>query len=129
MEPTSMVCDICGRSYELQPVTFESFGNSQVYMDSSAVLIKLARPIKPRRYMYHVCSHCAEKIMKSIIDIQRKRPKKCEFCEFERGPLMSKPAECTACTRYNHFQVKKRMSPRQNYEWSMYMGYLEGEKT
>ena len=42
---------------------------------------------------------------------------KCHFCTHDHGPLMSKPEECSTCRDFNNFQVKKRMSQRQMYEY------------
>lgn len=60
-------------------------------------------------------------------DAIRNLPRKCEFCEFDRGPYAQRLSnECADCRYFDKFQVKKRMSPRQAYEWELYK-QLKGE--
>ena len=42
---------------------------------------------------------------------------KCYFCEHERGPLAEQSEACDTCRDFNNFQVKKRMSSGQFYEY------------
>lgn len=46
--------------------------------------------------------------------------KKCYFCEYDRGPLIEQSEICNTCHRSDKFQVKKRMSPRESYEYEMF---------
>lgn len=58
----------------------------------------------------------------------RNLPRKCEFCEFDRGPYAQRRSlECADCRYFDKFQVKERMHPRQAYEWELYK-QLKGEE-
>lgn len=106
------VCDLCGRSYELEHLTSH---------------LTLGKDKQAAIYDYHICLRCAVKFHNFVFDIQRNRPTKCDFCEFDRGLHTLKPVECLACSDYNHFKLKKRMHERQHCEWKMYKRYLCGE--
>lgn len=43
--------------------------------------------------------------------------RKCYFCEHDRGPLAYQMNACLTCRNFDNFQVKKRMSPRDMYEY------------
>ena len=109
------VCGICGRSYE---------------PDLLAMHLTLAKDSQTEPlYDYDICLRCTYKLGELILAIQLTRPKKCEFCQFERGPRVAKLPECEECSNFKNFQLKKRMSPRQAYEWDKYKRYLcEGEQ-
>lgn len=126
MEPDKRSCDICGRTYELKPIIFPSVSKYPVHMDSSSVRVQFALPKKTEIYDFKTCPHCAEQIHRYIFGIQKNRPKKCEFCEFDRGRLVQTPVECGTCSNFSNFQLKKKMHPRQAHEWQMYERYLMG---
>ena len=42
---------------------------------------------------------------------------KCFFCEHDHGPLVDRSEVCSTCHNFNNFQVKKRLSPRETYEY------------
>ena len=56
-------------------------------------------------------------------------PEKCDFCEYDVGPLKSKLDICRMCRNCDNFQVKKRMSPVMSYKYEKfifdYFPYLE----
>ena len=107
------VCDLCGRSYTTGPLT---------------VRLTLTKDKQPAIYDYDICLRCTYKLHSVIHDIQMTSPKKCEFCQFERGPRVTKLPECEECSNFKNFQLKKRMHPRQAREWNMYKRYLcEGD--
>lgn len=126
MNTQERACDICGRSYELRSIIVPSVSEYPVYMDSSNVRVRLTLPKKNEIYDFKTCPHCAEKIHRYIFSIQKNRPKKCEFCEFDRGRLTPAPVECATCSNFNNFKFKQRMHPRQAHEWQMYKRYLNG---
>lgn len=122
------VCGLCGRSYKLEPQTLQFACDCHTIYDKSHMHLNFTKRNKPVIYDYDICPHCVIKLHKVIIDIQRNRPKKCEFCEFDRSSRMPKLTECEECRNFNNFQLKKRMHPRQLYEWEKYKRYLcEGE--
>ena len=41
--------------------------------------------------------------------------KKCDFCEYDRGPNMDKPKKCKECRDFNNFIVKNRLTQRESY--------------
>jgi len=45
---------------------------------------------------------------------------KCDFCKFDR-PVESPNEKCSECKLGSCFEVKKRLSPRQEGEWVMHM--------
>ena len=42
---------------------------------------------------------------------------KCHFCEHDYGPLMDVPEACSTCCEFDNFQAKKKMHPKQAYEY------------
>lgn len=42
---------------------------------------------------------------------------KCDFCKFDIGPLMGPKRNCDHCSCGANFELKKRMSQREAYEW------------
>lgn len=115
------VCDICGKTY------LAKFLKPYDVVESSVVRVKHLRDKKAALFTYNTCPHCADKVMRYIFEIQKNRPKKCDFCEFERGPKVDPLVECQECVDYNNFQLKKRMRTMQNYEWQAYKRYLGEE--
>lgn len=128
MDLTEKVCDICGKTYkrklhrfsvEFSPVIVSSHARVQIEGDRTSEF-----------FDFDICPICAHRILCTIIDMQRNRPIKCEFCEFDRGPREShKHPDCNSCwscfhTDYSNFQLKKRMHVRQNYEWQQYKRYF-----
>lgn len=128
MELPEKACDICGKTYKLKPHHFSA--EFAPIMDSSHVRVKIETDKATELYDYDICQVCATKVLKNIIEMQIKRPIKCEFCEFDRGPRESHKhpdsKSCWSCfhTDYSHFQLKKRMHVRQNYEWQQYKRYF-----
>ena len=121
MSTIEKVCDICGKTYLakiLKPYDID---------ESSFVRVKSLRKDKTALFSYYTCPHCADQVMRYIFEIQKNRPKKCDFCAFERGPKVTPLPECQACINYNNFQLKKRMRTMQNYEWQAYKRYLGEE--
>ena len=112
------VCSLCGREYSLKPV------NRRPCSDMLQLFLMNRKSVT--LHEYNICPQCALKLHKVVLDIQRTRPKKCEFCEFERSPRVAKLPECETCSNFNNFQLKKRMQPRQAYEWDKYKRYLCG---
>lgn len=113
------VCGLCGRTYSLKTV------NRRPCSDNLRLFLLNRKSVK--LHEYDICPHCAIKLHNFINDIRRNRPKKCEFCEFDIGPRVAMPSECAECRNFNNFQLKKRMHPRQAYEWEKYKRYLCGE--
>lgn len=114
------VCGLCGRTYSLVPV------NRRLCSDNIRLFLINRKSVK--LHEYDICPHCTIKLHKVILDIQRNRPKKCDFCEFDRGPRVANPSECVECYNFDNFQLKKRMCTRQKYEWETYKRYLCGEE-
>ena len=110
------VCGLCGREYSLKPVNRRPCSDMLQFFLMNRKSVKL--------HEYDICPICAIKLHKFILDIQRSRPKKCEFCQFDRSPRVAKLSECEECYNFKNFQLKKRMSPRQAYEWDKYKRYL-----
>ena len=106
------LCDLCGRSYSPEPL---------------AMHLTLRKDDQPELvHDYDICLMCTYKLHKLISDIRATRPKKCEFCEFERSPRVAQTTECVTCSKFKNFQLKKRMHPRQAHEWETYKRYLCG---
>ena len=47
--------------------------------------------------------------------------KKCYFCEHDRGPFANQMNACLTCRDFDNFQIKRRMSPREMYEFNQYI--------
>ena len=107
------VCGLCGQTYTLKPIELKFSDGCRTTFDSSRIHMCLLTPKAPHIYDYDICPRCTFKLHKIILDIQRNRPKKCEFCEFDRSPRVTKPSECINCHNFNNFRLKKRMHPRQ----------------
>ena len=45
---------------------------------------------------------------------------KCDFCEYDRGPLMDRPEQCGTCIDNNNFQLKKRLPPSMVNEYAKF---------
>ena len=113
------VCRICGQVYNLKPET----------LASSSVNITLELDTKTRHFDFDSCSGCAYKILRYINSLQAVRPRKCDFCMFDKGPRAKvKNSECEECHGFDNFQLKKRMHPRQAYEWDKYKRYFGEEE-
>ena len=131
MELSEKACDICGKTYKLKPHHFST--EFSPITDSSHVRVKIETVKSTELYDYDICPICATKVLKNIIDMQIKRPIKCEFCELDKGPREPyKHPDCKSCwscfhTNYSHFQRKKRMHTRQYYEWLQYKRYFGEE--
>lgn len=124
MDLPEKACDICGKSYKLKPHHFSSV--FAPIMDSSHVRIKLESAKTTELYDYDICPVCATKVLRKVIELQRERPMKCDFCEFDKAPSFDGkvPEQCEACYDYDKFQLKKRMCERQHYEWLQYKRYF-----
>ena len=122
------VCDICGKVYKRKLHNFSS--EFLPVIDSSHVRVQIENDKSTEIYHYDICPACANTVLCNIIKMQTKRPIKCEFCEFDRGPREShKHPDCKSCwscfhTNYSNFQLKKRMCAHQNYEWQQYKRYF-----
>lgn len=121
MEPTKKTCDICTRLYKIIPPT------DPIYIPgTSHVRITLRQPNKTKFFDYDICPNCAMEINWYIKTMRRKAPKKCEFCEFDHGPLYEDPQlECRDCVKHSNFQKKKRMSKLQSLMWDYFNGDLD----
>lgn len=42
---------------------------------------------------------------------------KCQFCEFDRGPIVGRLDICDECCDCDKFQVKKRMHPIESFKY------------
>ena len=121
MDTIEKVCDICGKTYLARLL------KPHEIMESSNIRIKHLRGNKTALFTYDTCPHCADQIMRYIFGIQKNRPKKCDFCAFERGPNVEPLAECQQCVDFNNFQLKKLMRTIQQHEWQAYKRYLGEE--
>lgn len=113
------VCHICTRKYKLFPAE-----ETSLLRNSRVELFLRCFENPPRLRRYDICPTCAWKVHMAIYRMMMEAPKKCDFCQFERGPKHPEypHPNCKDCTAYSNFQVKKRMSERQKYEWALYNG-------
>lgn len=118
------VCDICGKVYKRKLHHFAA--EFLPVIDSSHVRVQIEGDRTSEFFDFDTCPICAHRILRTVIDLQRNRPIKCEFCEFDKGPRYdgAKPEHCKTCSDYSEFQLKKKMCVRQNYEWQQYKRYF-----
>lgn len=50
--------------------------------------------------------------------------RKCDFCEYDYGPMIGESGFCVTCENYNNFKLKSIMHPAQAYG---YMRYIQKE--
>lgn len=114
-------CEICNRLYEIPPLEYPTFvpNTSRVHIrhkDSDKIII----------FSGDVCPGCARELMWHIKTMKRNAPKKCDFCDFHRGPLHEDPQpECRDCIKHSNFQLKKHMTPIDKLRWDHFNGDLE----
>ena len=46
---------------------------------------------------------------------------RCLFCEYDTSPYKDTPSECKNCLDFDNFRRKKRIHPRQMYEYEQYI--------
>lgn len=46
--------------------------------------------------------------------------KKCEFCNYDYGPMIGESGFCVTCENYNNFKLKPVMQPAQAYEYKKF---------
>lgn len=121
MEPKK-TCGICSRLYK---VGLRQIGIDEwcLITETSHAHIKLRGPDTTTIFTEDICPICAMKLIDYVKKMKRDAPTKCEFCEHDLGPKHPDYRKgCECCSRYSNFQLKKRMSDRQKYEWDLYNG-------
>ena len=114
-------CKICNRLYKIPSLEYPTF-----IPKSSLVYIKLYEDDKITIFNGNVCPGCARELMWHIKTIKRNAPKKCDFCQFDRGPLHETPQpECKDCVKHSKFQLKKPMSVIEKIGWDHFNGDLD----
>ena len=115
-------CEICNRLYKAIPLPYDSR-----ILSSSSVRITIRQPDKTAIIFYNdICPNCAAEINWHIKTMRRNAPKKCDFCNFDRGPLYEDPQpECRDCVKHSNFQLKKRMTKIEKLKWDYFNGDLE----
>lgn len=114
-------CEICNRLYKIPPLEYPTY-----LPHTSSFHIKLREPHKTFIFSGDVCPNCARELMWHIKTMKRNAPKKCDFCQFDRGPLHEHPQpECRACVKHSNFQLKKPMSVIEKIRWDHFNGDLD----
>ena len=117
-------CEICNRLYKIPPLEYPAF-----IPKTNSVHITLRIPDKTAIISYNVCPNCAREVIWHIKTMKRNAPKKCDFCQFDRGPLYEDPQpECRDCVKHSNFQLKKRMSKTEKLKWDHFNGDLTPKK-
>lgn len=116
-------CEICNRLYKIPPLEYPTF-----IPVTSRVYIMLKESDTTTIFSGDVCPNCAKELIWKIKTMKRNAPKKCDYCEFDRGPLYLEPQpECDNCIDNSNFQLKKRMTKTQKLGWAHYNGDLDTE--
>ena len=117
-------CEICNRLYKIPPLEYPAF-----VPNTSHVRIKLKEHDTLTIFHGDVCPGCARQLMWTIKTMKRNAPKKCDFCEFDRGPLHEHPQlECRDCVKHSNFQLKNGMTEMEKIRWDHFNGDLERGK-
>ena len=113
-------CEICNRLYKIPPLEYPTF-----LPKTSHVHIKLYEDNVSTIYNSDVCPNCARELVWKIKTMKRNAPKKCDFCQFDRGPLHEHPQpECRACVKHSNFQLKRHMTNIDKIRWEHFNGDL-----
>ena len=115
-------CDICNRLYKIPPLEYPL-----LIQKTSHVHIKLYEDNKLTIYNGDICPNCARELIWKIKTMKRNAPKKCDYCEFHRGPLHSEypRTECRHCIDYSYFQLRKHMTKIDRMRWDHFNGDLD----
>lgn len=114
-------CEICNRLYKTIPLKLPGSASK---LDTNSIRITFRLPNKAGILNYDICPGCTSQLMWHIKTMKRNAPKKCEFCQFDHGPLRETPPECKDCIKYSNFQLKKRMSEIEEIRWKHFNGDL-----
>lgn len=118
-------CEICNRLYKTNPTEDDS-----VIPGTSSIYIRLKEPNSTILFRGNVCPNCARELLWHIKTMKRNAPKKCDFCQFDRGPLHETPQpECKDCIKHSKFQLKKHMREIEKIRWAHFNGDLDNSPT
>lgn len=114
-------CDICNRLYKIPPLEYPTF-----IPHTSRFHIQLKESNTTTIYSGDICPGCARELIWKIKTMKRNAPKKCDFCQFDRGPLHEYPQpECKDCIKHSNFQLKRHMSKLEQMKWAHFNGDLD----
>ena len=115
-------CEICNRQYKLNPTEDDS-----VIPGTSSFYIRLREPNKTTMYAGGICPGCARELLWKVKTMRRNAPKKCDFCDYHRGPLHHENprTECRHCSNYSNFKLKKHMTNIDKIRWDHFNGDLD----
>lgn len=101
VEYAERICGIPLKEY--QKDLLRAYCNSDMFKEKEMVYRNLLRNMSMSNYIY------------------RGSRNRCFFCEYDTGPYKDTPTECKNCVDFNNFKRKKRMAPRQAYEYERYI--------
>lgn len=114
-------CEICNRLYKIPPFEYPTF-----IPITSRFHVQLKEDGKTTIFSGDICPGCARELIWKIKTMKRNAPKKCDFCQFDHGPLHETPQpECKDCVDYYNFQLKKRMTTVDKIRWDNFNGDLD----
>lgn len=115
-------CEICNRLYKIPSLEYPTY-----IPHTSRFHIQLRESNTTTIYSGDICPNCARELIWKIKTMKRNAPKKCDYCEFHRGPLHSEHprTECRHCIDYSYFQLKKHMTEIDKIRWDHFNGDLD----
>lgn len=114
-------CEICNRLYKIPPLEYPTF-----IPHTSRFHIQLKESDTTTIYSGDICPNCARELIWKMKTMKRNAPKKCDFCQFNRGPLHELPQlECRDCLEYSNFQLKNHMREIEKIRWAHFNGDLD----
>lgn len=110
-------CDICGRLFKVSE--YESLCDS--YSHIRINVQRMGYTLK--QCDLTTCPDCALNLFWKVQVMKRDAWSPCEVCDHDHGPKHPEYRKhCENCSQYSNFQLKKRLSERETYEWQRYNG-------